>query len=231
MKRNFNILLVALLTAFASCSFTSKTFDDPNKDKLLLQLITYLLEEGHFQPKEIDDDLSRAVYQSFLDQIDPFKNYFLKSDIDEFEEFKTEIDNQILAHDVSFFNMVYERFLIRFEDSKDVYSKVLESPFDFNLEEVYSTNYENKTYADSNLDMFNRWRKQLKFYTISNYYDLTTADKKLKETDSSFKSRTSSEIEIEARESVLKTMTENFSVLKDIRRQDWLSVYINVIAE
>jgi len=52
--------------------------------------------------------------------------------------------------------------------------------------------------------MFNRWRKQLKFYTISNYYDLTTADKKLKKTDSSFKSRTSSEIEIEARESCLK---------------------------
>jgi carboxyl-terminal processing protease len=230
MKRNFNILLVALLIAFASCSFTSKTFDDPNKDKLLLQLITYLLEEGHFQPKEINDDLSRAVYKSFLNEIDPFKNYFLKSDIDEFEEFKTELDNQILAHDVSFFNMVYERFLTRFEDSKDLYSKVLERPFDFNLEEVYSTNYENNTYVDSNLGMFNRWRKQLKFYTISNYYDLIIADKKLKETDSSFKSRTSSEIEIEARESVLKTMTENFSVLQDIRRQDWLSVYINAIA-
>jgi len=54
--------------------------------------------------------LRRLFIQSFLDQIDPFKNYFLKSDIDEFEEFKTELDNQILAHDVSFFNMVYERF-------------------------------------------------------------------------------------------------------------------------
>ena len=26
-------------------------------------------------------------------------------------------------------------------------------------------------------------------------------------------------------------MSENFSVLEDIRRQDWLSVYINAIAE
>ena len=231
MKRNFNILLVTLLIAFASCSFTSKSFDDPDKDKLLMQLITYLLEEGHFQPKDINDDLSRAVYTSFLDQIDPFKNYFLKSDIDEFEEFKTSLDNQILAHDVSFFNMVYARFLIRFEDSKNMYSKVLELPFDFSLEEVYSTDYENNVYVNSKSEMFDRWRKQLKFYAISNYYDLIKANKKSQEVDKNFKSRTHSEIEIEARESILKTMKENFSVLEDIRRQDWLSVYINAIAE
>jgi len=230
MKRNFNVLLVTLLIAFASCSFTSKSFDDPDKDKLLMKLITYLLEEGHFQPKEINDDLSQAVYTSFLDQIDPFKNYFLKSDIDEFEEFKTELDNQILAHDVSFFNLVYDRFMIRFEDSRDMYSKVLELPFDFSLQEVYSTDYENNVYVNSKSDMFERWRKQLKFYTISNYYDLITADKKSQEADENFKSRPRSQIEIEARESILKTMTENFSVLEDIRRQDWLSVYINAIA-
>ena len=230
MKRNFNVLLVTLLIAFASCSFTSKSFDDPDKDKLLMKLITYLLEEGHFQPKEINDDLSQAVYTSFLDQIDPFKNYFLKSDIDEFEEFKTELDNQILAHDVSFFNLVYDRFLIRFEDSRDMYSKVLELPFDFSLQEVYSTDYENNVYVNSKSDMFERWRKQLKFYTISNYYDLITADKNSQEADENFKSRPRSQIEIEARESILKTMTENFSVLEDIRRQDWLSVYINAIA-
>jgi len=230
MKRNFNVLLVTLLIAFASCSFTSKSFDDPDKDKLLMKLITYLLEQGHFQPKEINDDLSQAVYTSFLDQIDPFKNYFLKSDIDEFEEFKTELDNQILAHDVSFFNLVYDRFLIRFEDSRDMYSKVLELPFDFSLQEVYSTDYENNVYVNSKSDMFERWRKQLKFYTISNYYDLITADKKSQEADENFKSRPRSQIEIEARESILKTMTENFSVLEDIRRQDWLSVYINAIA-
>jgi carboxyl-terminal processing protease len=230
MKRNFNVLLVTLLIAFASCSFTSKSFDDPDKDKLLMKLITYLLEEGHFQPKEINDDLSQAVYTSFLDQIDPFKNYFLKSDIDEFEEFKTELDNQILAHDVSFFNLVYDRFLIRFEDSRDMYSKVLELHFDFSLQEVYSTDYENNVYVNSKSDMFERWRKQLKFYTISNYYDLITADKKSQEADENFKSRPRSQIEIEARESILKTMTENFSVLEDIRRQDWLSVYINAIA-
>ena len=232
MKRNINIFLVSLLIAFASCSFTSKSFDDdPDKDKLLMQLITYLLEQGHFEPKVINDELSVGVYTSFLDQIDPFKNYFIQSDINEFEQFKTELDDQILAHDVSFFNLVYDRFLVRFEDSKNRYSKVLELPFDFNLDEEYSTDYENSPYVKTKSQMFNRWRKQLKFYTISNYHDLIMAENKLKESDESYTAKSLSEIESEARASILKTMTENFSVLEDIRRQDWLSVYINAIAE
>ena len=126
MKRNFNIFLLSILVAFASCSFTSKSFDDPDKDKLLMQLITYLLEQGHFEPKDINDDFSEGVYTSFLTQVDPFKNYFYQSDIDEFERFKTQLDDQILKYDLSFFDLVYERLLIRIEASKKLHSKVLD---------------------------------------------------------------------------------------------------------
>ena len=55
MKKNKPLLVLILVLAFASCSFTSKSFEDPNKDKLLLQLITYVLNEGHFSPKDLND--------------------------------------------------------------------------------------------------------------------------------------------------------------------------------
>ena len=174
MKQNVNIFLVSILIAFASCSFTSKSFDNPDKDKLLMQLVTYLLEEGHFEPKNINDAFSEEVFERFLNQVDPFKNYFYKSDIKEFETFKTELDDQILVQDVSFFNLVYERLLIRIEDSKTIYNQVLETPFDYSLEETFNTDYENKAYASSKSEMKDNWRKQLKFSTLANYHDLVT---------------------------------------------------------
>ena len=231
MKRNFNIFLLSILVAFASCSFTSKSFDDPDKDKLLMQLITYLLEQGHFEPKDINDDFSEGVYTSFLTQVDPFKNYFYQSDIDEFERFKTQLDDQILKYDLSFFDLVYERLLIRIEASKKLHSKVLEQPFDFEIEEVYSTDYENSSYANSNSELLDKWRKQLKFYTISNYHDLIELENKLKEEDTAYVSKSLATLESEARASILKTMTENASVYDDLRRDDWMSMYINAIAE
>ena len=223
MKRNINIFLVSILIAFASCSFTSKSFDDPDKDKLLMQLITYLLEEGHFEPKDINDTFSEGVYTSFLNQVDPFKNYFYQSDIDEFEQFKTEIDDQILDHDVHFFNVVYERLLIRIENSREIYKQVLGTPFDYDLEETFNTEYESKPYATSKSEMKDNWRKQLKFSTLSNYHDLVNSNKESK--------KSNSVLEVEARASTLKSLNESASYMDDLRRDDWLSMYINAIAE
>ena len=223
MKQNINIFLVSILIAFASCSFTSKSFDNPDKDKLLMQLVTYLLEEGHFEPKDINDTFSEGVYESFLNQVDPFKNYFYQSDIKEFEAYKTDLDDQILKHDVGFFNLVYKRLLTRIEDSRKVYKQVLEVPFDYNLEETFSTDYENKSYASSKSEMKDSWRKQLKFSTLSNYHDLVSEEKEIK--------KSNTDLEAEAREATLKSLNESASYIDDLRREDWLSMYINAIAE
>jgi carboxyl-terminal processing protease len=223
MKQNINIFLVSILIAFASCSFTSKSFDNPDKDKLLMQLVTYLLEEGHFESKDINDTFSEGVYESFLNQVDPFKNYFYQSDIKEFEAYKTDLDDQILNHDVGFFNLVYNRLLTRIEDSRKVYKQVLEVPFDYNLEETFSTDYENKSHASSKSEMKDNWRKQLKFSTLSNYHDLVSEEKEIK--------KSNTDLEAEAREATLKSLNESASYIDDLRREDWLSMYINAIAE
>ena len=224
MKRNINIFLVSILIAFASCSFTSKSFDNPDKDKLLMQLVTYLLEEGHFEPKKINNDFSEAIFISFLNQVDPFKNYFYQSDIDEFERFKTEIDDQILNHELSFFNLVYERLLTRIEESKKIYTQVLETPFNYELEETFDTDYENKSYASSKSEMKDNWRKQLKFSTLSNYHDLVSDEKEASNISNA-------ELEVKARASTLKSLNETATYIDDLRREDWLSMYINSIAE
>ena len=95
MKRKFNLVLLVLLLAFASCSFTSKTFEDPDKDKLLIRLISYVLEEGHYSPKEFNDEFSEKVFDGYIKQLDPYKRYFYESDIKEFKAYKDQLDDEI----------------------------------------------------------------------------------------------------------------------------------------
>ena len=171
MKGNYKFLLLALLIAFASCSFTSKTFEDPDKDKLLIQLITYVLDQGHFDPQELNDDFSVSVFDDYLKQLDPYKRYFYASDIKEFEVYKDQLDDQIKAYDVSFFNITHQRLLERIAESKNIYTELLDKSFDFSKAEVYSSDYEKLTYVDSKREMKERWRQQLKFSTIVNYDD------------------------------------------------------------
>lgn len=172
LKRNYKLLLLVLLMAFASCSFTTKKFEDPDKDKLLIQLITYVLEQGHFSPKDINDDFSEHVFKDYLDQLDPFKRYFYASDIEEFKAYKDQLDDQIKAYDISFFNLTHERLLKRLGESKEIYKEILSQPFDYTINEDFSTEYKDLTYANSKKEMKERWRKQLKYATIANYDDL-----------------------------------------------------------
>ena len=245
MKGNYKFLLLALLIAFASCSFTSKKFEDPDKDKLLIQLITYLLDQGHFDPQEINDNFSANVFEDYLNNLDPFKRYFYASDIKEFEAYKNQIDDQIKAYDVSFFNLTHERLLQRIAESKKLYSEILEKPFDFSKKETYSADYEKLEYVKDKREMKERWRQQLKFSTIANYDDaIAQRDLNLESNDlpeSLFTDESKVQkphikkslkiIEEEAREATKKSLDELYDYIDDRRRQDWFSVYINAIVE
>ena len=230
MKRNYKLLLLVLLLAFASCSFTTKKFSDPDKDKLLVQLITYVLDQGHFSPKDLNDSFSEQVFDDYLEQLDPFKRYFYESDIKEFAAYKDKLDDQIKAYDVSFFNLTHERLLQRLEESKQVYKEVLSEPFNFNIKEDFSTDYKDLPYVNSKKEMKNRWRQQLKFSTIANYDDLISQQENAVKNNSE-KPKSLSEIEKEARETTLKSLDELYDFIDDRQRQDWFSVYINAIVE
>ena len=230
MKRNLNIFLLAIFVAFASCSFTTKTFDNPDKDKLLMQLITYLLEQGHFQPKDFNDDFSRDVYSRFLKRVDPYKHYFYQSDLDNFKKFEIELDDQIRNYDVQFFNLVYEQLMLRIEESNATYKAILSSPFDYDIDETFQSDPDQLEFVNSKKQMRERWRKQLKLSTLSNYHDLVSEQDSNKE-DSETILKSKSELEAESRAATLKSLEETAVYMNDLRRDDWLSMYINSIAE
>lgn len=225
MKRKFVYLLAVLLISAASCSFTNRSFDNPDKDKLLVDLITYVLEKGHYDPKQIDDAFSEEVFTHYIDALDPLRRYFLESDIKEFESYRTAIDDQIKTSDLSFFNLTYDRFLQRMDEVTVMYQKILEKPFNFNESEGVETDYENIPFAKSKDELYERWRKQLKLSALERYADaLDTAMEEGSGKDPA-------QAEKEARESTMEMLDESFDFRNDLDRKDWFVVYLNSIVE
>ena len=185
MKKNLKVLFLAVFVAAASCSFTTKEFNDPDKDKLLLDLISYVLQKGHYDAKDINDAFSAEIYKDFINGLDPLKRYFLASDIEDFSKYETEIDDQIKNKELIFFDLVYTRFTQRMDNVKGMYEELLDAPFDYSENETINVDYDNLEYVTSKKDLKLRWRKQLKFSTISTYYDYieeknTSAERKKK---------------------------------------------------
>jgi carboxyl-terminal processing protease len=243
MKKNLKFLLLGVLMAVTSCSFTTKEFNDPDKDKVLLDLIVYVLEKGHYSPADMDDTFSVAVYEDFINALDPLKRYFLASDIEEFSKYKTEIDDQIKSKDLTFFNTVYERYMKRMEEGEKRYKEVLEKPFDYTVKEKINVDYDNLEYVNNEKEMKERWRQQLKFSVISNYYDLmeekenaAKAKKEAAEKGEEYEASenanlTITEIEEKSREQMRTSLDEYFEFTDDLERKDYFATFLTTIVE
>ncbi|MBT8245590.1 MAG: carboxy terminal-processing peptidase [Winogradskyella sp.] len=230
MKGKYKFLLLALLIAVASCSFTSKVDgSDSDKDKLLVRIITYLLDQGHFAPQDINDDFSERVYEDYIKQLDPFKRYFYESDIEEFNDYKNKIDDQLKAYDLSFFELTHKRLIERTAESKEIYSKILNRPFDYSKDEQFNSDYEELGYVKNKREMKERWRQQLKFSTIANYDEIIENNKTLASNDPDVSLKSIKELEVEARETTKKSLEELYTYMEERRRKDWFGVYINAI--
>jgi len=233
IKSNLKWLLLAVFVAVASCSFTTKNFTnaDSDSDKTLVELITYVLEGGHFSPIDFDDKMSEKVFEGFIEGLDPAKRFFLKSDIEEFEQYKYEIDDQVKAKDFSFYNLVHERFLDRREEVKKFYKEILAAPFDFTVEETMYIDYDERDYPKADKELHERWRVQLKLNVLETYYDKIEEDKTKSENDSEYTSKSKEELEKESRESVQSTLDDYFDFTDDLEHKDYFSMYLNAIAE
>lgn len=258
MKRNYKVLLLVVLMAVALWSFIPREpKSDPEKDKLLLELLTFVIERGHYNPAAIDDEFSKGVYKDYITALDPSKRFFLQADIDEFAAFETQLDDQIRDKDLSFFNLTYDRLLKRIDESKSFYTDILSQPFDYSIDESFNTDYEKLPYAKTTEELYDKWRKQIKLSTLSSLTDklkmqedlqkgIKPSTKKADELDESkakiqlTESTPSKEVattpksfealEKETRESSLKSLNEYFTFLHDLDHTDWFSVYVNAIA-
>ena len=235
MKRKYNILLLVLLLAFGSCSFTSKVENDPDKDKLLVQIITLALEQLHFEPKDLNDEFSEDVYNTYLKQIDPLKRFLLKSDIKEFEKYKTQIDDQLKVYDITFFNVTNERLVQRMAEAEAYYKEVLAEPFDYTIDEEFNTDYEKQDYVKNKRQLKERWRQLLKFSTISNYDELIRNQEQENDTlpnDKPKVKKSLKELEVDARTETKKNLDAYYTdYVDDLERKDWFAMYINAIVE
>lgn len=261
MKKNYKLLLVVTFVSLSLLAFKSNfsSSSDPEKDKLLIELLTFVLEKGHYSPATMDDEFSKGVYKDYIEALDPSKRFFLQADIDEFSKYELELDDQLLNKDLTFFDLTYTRLIQRIEESKSIYKSILDQPFDYTIDESFNTDYEKMPYAKNTSELKERWRKQIKLSTLSSLVDRQeiqdsngVIDKDLKavaaplDEESDFqdaaetenkkelavtkdKKKSFDELEKETRESSLKSLDEYFGFIKDLTRKDYFSVYLNSV--
>ncbi len=225
MKKNITIIMILFSLVFASWKLSLPKFDNPSKDKLLIEVIKYVLDKYHYNSIEINDQFSQEMFDTYLDLLDSQKKYFLATDIKEFERFEFELDDMIKSYDLTFFNLSHQRLLQRIKEVKEFYPSILNKSFDFSIQENINLDFENISFPQNNKERINRWRKQLK-YSALDIYDIKLSEQNLKSKSS--ENPKSNETLIKESVDLVKKNIENvFDLMGDLQRKDWFSNYIN----
>ena len=227
MKKIFITSFLIFSLLFVSWKFSEVKFDDPNKDKLLIELLKYVLDKGHYQSLDINDELSKKVYNSYLDMIDPQKKYFLNSDLREFKKFEKLIDDQWLSYDLAFFNLTHTRLIQRINEVEMFLPSLFNSTFEFDIDENINVDFENLTFSKNDKERKERWRKQLKF-SMLDLYDIKILDQeKSIKSNKDYVVKSESQLLKESLKIVNDNINDIFDLMNDIQRKDWFSNYVN----
>ncbi len=119
------LTLVSVISLIAVTGFTSVAIESTEaagklvpiekqaEQTALYREIFDRLATRHYRGQRIDDQLSKRYLEQYLDQLDPLKSYFLQSDINEFNQWQTRLDDLAKRGDVKpgfvIFNRLRER--------------------------------------------------------------------------------------------------------------------------
>ncbi len=232
MKKNTSYIVFTIAAGFYLLTAISvpskKEFVSNDKDRLLIELISHVIQRGHFNVKTLNDDMSEQIFHTYLESIDGQKRFFLQSDYREFAKYMYRIDDQLRNLDLTFFDLTYQRLILRMNEVENLYVSLLSRPFDFERKESFDTDYEEQLFPLSSSSRAEKWRKQLKLSTLSVLYDkVEEAKKKDEESTAEHVSPSWAVLEQEARETTRENMENYFNLMNELERKDWFDVYLN----
>ena len=232
MKKNTSYIVFTIAAGFYLLTAISvpskKEFVSNDKDRLLIELISHVIQRGHFNVKSLNDDLSEQIFHTYLESIDGQKRFFLQSDYREFAKYMYRIDDQLRNLDLTFFDLTYQRLILRMNEVENLYVSLLSRPFDFERKESFDTDYEEQLFPLSSTSRAEKWRKQLKLSTLSVLYDkVEEAKKKDEESTAEHVSPSWAVLEQEARETTRENMENYFNLMNELERKDWFDIYLN----
>lgn len=234
MNLKFIIPSVLIAGAAGVLAFeTMKNNDRPSdRDQFIVRIVQQVLESLHYDPKELNDDYSKEVFEKYLNDLDGEKKVFLQSDIDYLKQYETRIDDEILGKEpLDFMRQTDSIFDLRLDETEKLYPVILDHPFQFTLNDSFQLDRNKVDYPADTAERKAVWHAMLKYRTLDKLTELQEEQEKAVDT-ASIKKQSLEALEQTAREKVKKIYNLYFDRLRShLTDEDRFSLFMNAIAE
>jgi carboxyl-terminal processing protease len=126
-------------------------------------IITQVMEKFHYRKPRIDDDMSVAVYERYLESLDANRSFFSASDIKRFERYRKELDDSLRTGKLDPAFLIFRRFRELVEQRVTFAKELLQANnFDFDIDEVYQFDRSEADWLPDAAALDDLWRRRVK---------------------------------------------------------------------
>jgi carboxyl-terminal processing protease len=160
MKSVFKLLV------FLACTLGTASAAEFNRQQAgtVAQVVGRLLEHAHYKQARLDDDISKTFLKHFLDALDYNHLVFLQADVDELEKrFGTTLDDLTLAGNAAPAFEIFDRYLRRLNERRQLVQKLLQQKFDFTRDETFLLSRNKAPWPKDKTEAEALWRLRIKY--------------------------------------------------------------------
>jgi carboxyl-terminal processing protease len=179
----FSLLFVAVYAEIPSVSESSLV--PAERHQRATEIITHIIESYHYKKKPLDDALSSAIFDRYLESLDPNKSYFLAGDIKTFEKYRNQLDDALKKQDLTPAFEIFKTYRKRVDERVTFSVNLLKDNFSFDEDENYIFDRRDLPWPATEAEMNDIWRQRIK----NDILNLKLANKKQDEYTSTLQKR------------------------------------------
>lgn len=144
---------------------------------LIARELVKMIERYNFKEVKINDSISSVILDNYIKKLDGSRNYFLASDIKEFEAYRYTLDDDLRNGDLGSTFHIFNIYLKRYNDFIDFSLKQVSQPFSFKTNESYTYDREKMPWISSQTGLNEQWKKRVKYDLVNLKIAGTTPEK------------------------------------------------------
>jgi carboxyl-terminal processing protease len=155
------IVLTAVSAAYAAVE-PLKPLEMQSKHPAISSNVAKLIEELHYSQPHLDNSLSSAILDRYLDTLDGNRMYFTASDIAGFNRLRYELDDRTRSGELQPVFEIFNLFRKRAGERVDYAIKLLETEPDYKLDESYRWDRSELPWPAASTEIDEVWRQNVK---------------------------------------------------------------------
>lgn len=221
--RSYIFILLGIGVLFFGAEKQNEPYN-PIKEGYILKAILSVLEAAHFSPQELDDNFSKKVYDSYLDNMDSGRRFLTQEEIDQLSVYQHELDDFVKNGDLTFFDLSHKLISEGVINAKSIYEDVIDDDFDYSLNESIEFDPDKKEFAQDQLGLIENWKKYIQYEIMTRVVNKLDSQEKNKE-EEEWKSM--EELEVEARKQTKDMFDRYFNNITKLSRLKRFEVFVN----